>query len=532
MSLSPDNQAAARAAEAAAAAEPGNLALRLAAAEACLRAGEASAAVDHARTAVAMAPGSFRALRTLSGFLGVTGGREEAINLARAALAARHGDAETQLHLGGLLLGQGRPREAATILAQHVTSVAAQPLGWSLLATALQASGNGARALDAVRHAVAAAPLEPAWRLQLASLLEGAGDYQAALDALRDAAALAPLNARIWRATSGLHEILGNLPAALIDAERAAELAPDDAAIAAHRSHVAGLCGLPQPAPAGQPEDWLPQPRRRRLPRPPRPRPGFLATAADRGRIIHALMLRDMRTRFGHMKLGYVWALLEPLSHLLTLGTVFAAMNHAPPPIGTSLFLYYVTGLLPYLMFSHVSNEVMGSVQANRSVLQLPLVRRPDVLAARAALQLATELMVGIVVFSVAALLGEQGVPHDPLTSAAAIAGLWLFAVGVGSVNLVVNDMFPSWDTFYAALVRMLYFASGIYYSPISMPGSVRDVLAWNPILQGIELFRTGFFRGYEPHWVAPGYFATCVTGVLLIGLCLERALRSRMRSA
>ena len=33
----------------------------------------------------------------------------------------------------------------------------------------------------------------------------------------------------------------------------------------------------------------------------------------EMGRVIHALILRDMRTRFGRHHLGYIWAFLEPI---------------------------------------------------------------------------------------------------------------------------------------------------------------------------------------------------------------------------
>ena len=77
--------------------------------------------------------------------------------------------------------------------------------------------------------------------------------------------------------------------------------------------------------------------------------------------------------------------------------------------------------------------------------------------------------------------------------------------------------------------LRLLYVASGIYYSPIAMPDWVREALAWNPILQGIEFFRSGFFPQYEPHWLNPSYLVTWAVAAIGLGFGLERALRVRM---
>jgi capsular polysaccharide transport system permease protein len=180
-------------------------------------------------------------------------------------------------------------------------------------------------------------------------------------------------------------------------------------------------------------------------------------------------------------------------------------------------------------MFSHVSSDVMNAAEANNAMLQLPIVKRTDIMAAHALRQLATELCVGIIIFSIAGLLGQRGMPADPLIALTAAGLLWLLAVGIGAVNLVVVESFPSYETLYASLVRILYLASGIYFSPIAMPDWVRELLAWNPILQGIELFRSGFFPQYEPHWLDVNYLLIWVVASIGIGFALERSLRARM---
>lgn len=38
---------------------------------------------------------------------------------------------------------------------------------------------------------------------------------------------------------------------------------------------------------------------------------------------VEALFLREIRTRFGKFRLGYLWAILEPSAHLLILLGIF-----------------------------------------------------------------------------------------------------------------------------------------------------------------------------------------------------------------
>jgi len=51
----------------------------------------------------------------------------------------------------------------------------------------------------------------------------------------------------------------------------------------------------------------------------------------------------------------------------------------------------------------------------------------------------------------------------------------------------------------------------------------VRDYLAWNPILQCVEFFRTGFYYKYDPHWLNISYLLIWVLASLCIGFALGR---------
>jgi len=56
---------------------------------------------------------------------------------------------------------------------------------------------------------------------------------------------------------------------------------------------------------------------------------------------------------------------------------------------------------------------------------------------------------------------------------------------------------------------------TGIFYVPGMMPDWIRDMLAWNPVLQGVDWFRASFFGDYVPHWLDRSYLAA-VAGLVL----------------
>jgi capsular polysaccharide transport system permease protein len=264
-------------------------------------------------------------------------------------------------------------------------------------------------------------------------------------------------------------------------------------------------------------------------PRAPRRARGLWHGLATQGRVVHALIIRETRTRFGDSALGYGWAVLEPVLHILLLSLVFAVVMHGQPPIGSHFFIFYYTGIIPYHIFVHTSSSMTYAVSANSPLLQLPLVGTFDVILARGLLEFATDIAVAAILLAGFAAIGLPALPHDLGGAAVAAAAVWLFACGCGFVNAVINGFCKSWDKIWAQLTRFLYFGSGIFYVPGMMPGWVRDRLAWNPVLQGVDWFRSSFFADYAPHWLDRFYLVAAGGLALGVGLALECALRRRL---
>jgi capsular polysaccharide transport system permease protein len=74
-----------------------------------------------------------------------------------------------------------------------------------------------------------------------------------------------------------------------------------------------------------------------------------------------------------------------------------------------------------------------------------------------------------------------------------------------------------------------MYFTSGTFYVPNMMPVALRDILVWNPVLQGIELFRSSMFRDHEPEWLDINYLATIAVCFGVGGIIVERFARRKL---
>jgi ABC-type polysaccharide/polyol phosphate export permease/Flp pilus assembly protein TadD len=484
-------------------------------------AGRHAEADDCFARAALIDPTDGRAPRALSGAAAAQGQPEKAVDFALRALGLQPADRDIALHAAELLLRSERHGEAVAIIRTTLAIHAADPVAWRMLSSAEMLRGCLAEAVDAIDRALDLAPDTADYHLHRGNLLYRLGALDASAAAFGHAAALDPANPDARRSQLTAHLDAGRLREAIATGGELIRAAPDNAEYAQAVLHALsrwldGDCFL-----VGEGV--------RRSERAPRPAPGLLDPAITQWRVILALILRETRTRFGDSILGYGWALIEPILHITMLSLAFAVLMHGRPPIGTQFFLFYYTGLIPYHVFVHASSSMTYAVTSNGSLLQLPLVKTMDVIIARGLLELVTDLIVAVVILGGFLALGIGHLPNDFAGVAGALGVVWLLACGCGLVNAVTNAFCKSWDTIWNQVTRMLYFCSGIFYVPGMMPDWIRDILSWNPLLHGVDWFRSSFFVEYEPFWLDRTYLAMAAGLTLLAGFALERALRRRL---
>jgi capsular polysaccharide transport system permease protein len=249
--------------------------------------------------------------------------------------------------------------------------------------------------------------------------------------------------------------------------------------------------------------------------------------AATQARVIGALILRETRTRFGKSQLGYFWAVAEPVVGVLVFTLASGALR-THPAIGDSLALFFATGMLSFQAYRNVASFCTAAIDSNQALLAYPIVKQLDTIVARAILEFATSLLAMLILLGTLVLWWDAPLPAHLETVAASILLLSVLGFGHGTVSALIAQKFASWRSLDQMLSRALFIVSGIFYTGDSLPPVLRDALAWNPALQGVELMRSGYYGGYTSSVLDPLYLFLFAFGLVLIGLAFERASRVR----
>ncbi len=257
-----------------------------------------------------------------------------------------------------------------------------------------------------------------------------------------------------------------------------------------------------------------------------------LSAAATQGRVVHALMLRETKSRFGRQKLGYLWALLEPTAFVALFAIMFSYARQSAPS-GMPVVPFMITGIAPFMLFRNTMTQTMGAIETNRVLLAFPQIKLLDLVLARALLEIATLTVVFFLILAGAHALGYTIKIENPLLVLFALGCLAVTGFGLGAVFAALAPFVRSMPQIVSIFAgRPLFFVSGLFFTAEMMPTGVREFLLLNPILHMIEWLRSAFFVEFESRHASVEFALAGALVSAFLGLVMLRGLGKRILAA
>lgn len=245
-------------------------------------------------------------------------------------------------------------------------------------------------------------------------------------------------------------------------------------------------------------------------------------------RVLKALILRDIRTRFFGTGLGYIIAILWPLAHIVILLLIFYFAGRTAP-VGESLVLFFTTALIPALGVRYISRFTLTSVMQNRPLTAFPIVKFMDIILARCILEAAAFCCVVALLAVILFFLGEPVQPEYPIGAAEAFLTTVLLGLGMGAFFGVIAIKLPGILIPFTLGYIILYMSSGVIFVPSALPQQVLDIVSWNPVLHAVEWLREAYYLGYNSPVLDKEYVISIGLGLLFSALLMEKTFRSML---
>ena len=245
-------------------------------------------------------------------------------------------------------------------------------------------------------------------------------------------------------------------------------------------------------------------------------------------RVIGALMMRELHTRYGRENIGYLWLILEPMFLATAVGRLHA---RSPSHFGGDIkpVPAALIGYCNFMTLRSMVSRAEGALESSVSLFYHRTIKPFDVLFARALLEQAGTVLAFCVLMGLAVATGIANPPARPLIYGVGVVAMFLISWGLSMVVCGISHERRSVGRMIHPLIYVLMPLSGAFFTMSALPKPVRDVLLSIPIAHIYEIMRYGWFKSAKPDFIDVGYLVAWILGMLLLGLLLISVARKRI---
>jgi len=246
-------------------------------------------------------------------------------------------------------------------------------------------------------------------------------------------------------------------------------------------------------------------------------------------RVVGALIMRELHTRYGRDNVGYVWLFFEPMMLASVIGLMHYETGHTEYGGDIKPLPFAILGYTVFILFRGIVNRSEGVIEANAPLLYHRSVTVLDMVLARAILEFAAVFGTFAIIMAliISANLAEP--PARPLYLILGWALMWWYCLGH---SLIIT----AWTYENRTVARLVhpysYFMTGLsgaFYQMKWLPPAVRDYAEWLPTTSIFETVRYGYFETATDDYTFYGYVCAVCLVSTWAGLVLVRRLRNRI---
>lgn len=231
--------------------------------------------------------------------------------------------------------------------------------------------------------------------------------------------------------------------------------------------------------------------------------------------LIYAFVARDLKVRYRGSVLGFLWSFLDPLINAAVLWVVFTFLFAR----GIENFaLFLLVGILPWNFFA--SSVSQGSRVFTDNAGLVKKIRLPrEVFPLSTVVANLVHFFFAFVILVLFFLVFK--VPFNPLAwlfFPLTLALLFVVSVGGTFLTSSISIYFRDFPFIVESGLRILYFATPIFYPPSFIPEQFRSIYLLNPLASGITALREVFMEGRIPDLGLLGLLTATALLFLLIG--------------
>ncbi|WP_077395486.1 ABC transporter permease [Bombella intestini] len=250
---------------------------------------------------------------------------------------------------------------------------------------------------------------------------------------------------------------------------------------------------------------------------------------ATQWRVIYALMMREIHTRYGRENIGFLWVIGEPILFCAGVAIVWTAIRPSHEH-GLQMTAMIVTGYVPLTMWRHVVMRSVKAYEVNSSLLFHQLVTPFDINVARSTLEIFGTILAGALVFFGSEILGYMPAPQNWWLVYVGVFFLVYFCYGFALIVAALSELSELLEKAVGILTYVSLPLTGAFAMTEWIPARYQFILEYSPLANCIEMIRSGEFGiAVVPHYSILFLLASC-TLQFLVGLYMTQRIRPHIK--
>ena len=241
-------------------------------------------------------------------------------------------------------------------------------------------------------------------------------------------------------------------------------------------------------------------------------------------RVIGALLMREILTRFGRHNIGFLWLFVEPM--LFTLGvTALWTLSGAAHGSNIPIVAFALTGYSSVLLWRNMPARCINAIEPNLALMYHRNVKVIDIFSARLVLEVAGASMSFVALSLFFSFIGWLNPPEDMGKVLFAWFMLAWFGASLAILMGALSERSEMIDKLWQPSSYLLFPLSGAAFTVDALPAAAQDVVLMLPMVHGVELLREGYFGStFRAHYDMV-YMAIVCAGLTLLGLAETRRI-------
>jgi len=258
--------------------------------------------------------------------------------------------------------------------------------------------------------------------------------------------------------------------------------------------------------------------------------PRFIDQLRIQGRVIWALIMREMITRYGREGLGVLWVLGEPALFIVGVMVIFSSIPHTAFQ-GTTVAEYLAVSYPTLLLWRNGVGRVVKAVDVNRALLHHRPVRPMDIIYSRIILEFASATGASLLLYLIFVAVGVCQWPADLFTMLIGYFVVVWFSFAFVMIMAALAELNDTIErTSHIILYLMLPF-SGVFLPAYLVPPALREYLLLFPLVNAVEWFHHGYYGDRMPSFYYPSYTIIVILCMTLFAYLLMNIANRRVQT-